>query len=44
MTELSDVTQFDGGEDAELSAIIIDALVTVTDHLLGEKSSRESNL
>jgi hypothetical protein len=43
MTELSDVTQFDGGEDAEQSATI-DALVTVTDHLLGEKSSRESNL
>jgi hypothetical protein len=44
MTELSDVTQFDGGGDAEQSATIIDALVTVTDHLLGEKSSRESNL
>jgi hypothetical protein len=44
MTELSDVTQFGGGEAAELSAIIIDALVTVTDHLLDEKSSRESNL
>jgi hypothetical protein len=44
MTELSDVTQFDGGEDAEQSATIVDALVTVTDHLLGEKSSRESYL
>ena len=44
MTELSDVTQFDGGEDAEQSATIVDELATVTDHLLGEKSSRESNL
>ena len=44
MTELSDVTRFDGGEDAEQSATIVDALVTVTDHLLGEKSSRESDL
>jgi hypothetical protein len=44
MTELSDVTQFDGGEDAEQSATMVNALVTVTDHLLGEKSSRESNL
>jgi hypothetical protein len=44
MTELWVVTQFDGGEDAQQSATIIDALVTVTDHLLGEKSSRESNL
>jgi hypothetical protein len=39
-----DVRQFDGGEDAEQSATIIDAFVAVTDHLLGEKSSRESNL
>jgi hypothetical protein len=38
------VTQFDGGEDAEQSVTIIDAIVTATDHLLGEKSSRESNL
>jgi hypothetical protein len=44
MTVLSVVTQFDGGEDAEQSATIVDALVTVTDHLLGEKSSRKSNL
>jgi hypothetical protein len=44
MTELSDVTQFHGGEDAGQSATIVDALVTVTDHLLGEKSSRESDL
>jgi hypothetical protein len=44
MTELSGGTQFDGGEDAEQSATIIGARVTVTDHLLGEKSSRESNL
>ena len=44
MTELSDVAQFDGGEDAEQPATIVDALVTVTDHLLGEKSSRASNL
>ena len=44
MPELSDVTQFDGGEDAQQSATIVDALATVTDHLLGEKSSRESNL
>ena len=44
MTELSDVAQFGGGEDAEQSASIVDALVTVTDHLLGEKSSGESNL
>ena len=43
MTELWDVAQFGGGEDAEQSATIVDALVTVTDHLLGEKSSRESN-
>jgi hypothetical protein len=44
MTELWDVAQFGGGEDAEQSATIVDALVTVTDHLLGDKSSRESNL
>ena len=44
MSELSGVTQFDGGEDAEQAATIVDALATVTDHLLGEKSSRESNL
>jgi hypothetical protein len=43
MTELSEVTHFDGGEDAQQSATIVDALATVTDHLLGEKSSRESN-
>jgi len=42
MPELSDVTQFDGGEDAQQSATIVDALVT--DHLFGEKSPRESNL
>jgi hypothetical protein len=39
-----DVTQFDGGEDVEQSTTIVDALVTVTDHLLSEKSSTESNL
>jgi hypothetical protein len=39
-----DVRQFDGGEDAEQSATIIDAIVTATDQILGEKSSRESNL
>jgi hypothetical protein len=44
MTELWDVAQFGGGEDAEQSATIVDALVTVTDHLLGEKSSRAWHL
>jgi len=39
-----DVTQFDGREDAEQLVTIVNAIVTATDHLLGEKSSRESNL
>jgi hypothetical protein len=38
MTEPSDVTQFDGGGDAEQSVTIVDALVTA-EHLLGAKSS-----
>lgn len=31
------MTQFDGGEDAEQLVTIVNAIVTATDHLLGEK-------